>query len=76
MIIKELSLINYQCYYGKKTFELSKGSNIILGRNGGGKTKFFEALEWFFDSSNKQEIELVSKKAIFEAVESIFMVTP
>ena len=70
MTIKELSLINYQCYYGKKTFELSKGSNIILGRNGGGKTKFFEALEWFFDSSNKQEIELVSKKAIFEAVEN------
>jgi DNA sulfur modification protein DndD len=67
MIIKEVTLINYQCYYDRKTFELTKGANIILGRNGGGKTKFFEALEWFFDNSKKQNEELISKKRLFES---------
>lgn len=68
MILKEITIINYQCYYDEKKFELSKGSNIILGRNGGGKTKFFEALDWFFDESKKELEELISKKKIFEAI--------
>ena len=45
MIIKELIIENYLCYYGIKKFNLSKGLNIILGENGEGKTKFFEAID-------------------------------
>ena len=51
MIIKEVTISNYQCYYDDKKFDFTKGSNIILGKNGGGKTKFFEALEWLFTNS-------------------------
>ena len=66
MIIKEISIENYLCYYGVKKFNLSKGLNIFLGENGEGKTKFFEALEWLF-SDNAENLELlVSKKALDE----------
>ena len=49
MIIREVTIENYLCYYGPKKFNLADGLNIILGENGEGKTKFFEAIEWLFD---------------------------
>src|SRR5690349_4108873 len=67
MIIKEVIISNYQCYYGDKKFEFTKGSNIILGKNGGGKTKFYEALEWLFNSNNTDLEELISKRRLREA---------
>lgn len=67
MIIKEIIISNYQCYFGDNKFEFTKGSNIILGKNGGGKTKFYEAVEWLFNSSNKDLDELISKKRLNEA---------
>jgi len=69
MIIKEILIKNYQCYYDDKRFEFKKGSNIILGRNGAGKTKFFEALEWLFSNSTKDLDELVSKKKLHETIQ-------
>jgi len=69
MILKELIITNYQCYYGDKKFEFVKGSNIVLGKNGGGKTKFYEALEWLFDPTSKKVEELVSKKKLHETPE-------
>ena len=64
MIIKEIIIENYLCYYGIKKFNLSEGLNIILGENGEGKTKFFEAIEWIC-STNSDDLELlVSKKAL------------
>ena len=64
MIIKELIISNYQCYYDDKKFEFTRGSNIILGKNGGGKTKFYEAIEWLFSSNNRDIDELISKKKL------------
>lgn len=66
MIIKELIIENYLCYYGIKKFNLSKGLNIILGENGEGKTKFFEAIDWLCSSDNNDLEQLVSKKALDE----------
>ena len=49
MIIKEILLENFMCYYDENTFELSNGLNIILGHNGDGKTTLFTAFKWIFD---------------------------
>lgn len=68
MIIKEVIIENYLCYYGIKKFKLSNGLNIILGENGEGKTKFFEAIEWLFSNNNGNLEQLVSKKALSDKV--------
>lgn len=67
MIIKEIILQNFLCYFGRKKFVLSEGLNIILGENGEGKTKFFEALEWLFNADGKNLSQLVSAKALHDA---------
>lgn len=66
MIIKKITIENYLCYYGVKEFELSSGLNIILGENGEGKTKFFEAIEWLFNGDEKGLNLLVSSKKLHE----------
>lgn len=67
MIIQELVIENFLCYYDVKKFDLSKGLNIILGENGEGKTKCFEALDWLLNE-NANDLELlVSAKALDEA---------
>ncbi len=66
MIIKEVIIENYLCYYGIKKFNISDGLNIILGENGEGKTKFYEAIEWLCNSDNNNLDILVSKKALEE----------
>jgi DNA sulfur modification protein DndD len=66
MIIKKVSIENYLCYSGVKEFELSDGLNIILGENGEGKTKFFEAVDWLFNGSNSNLDSLVSAKTLNE----------
>ncbi|MBT1712313.1 AAA family ATPase [Fulvivirgaceae bacterium PWU5] len=66
MILKEVVIENYLCYYGIKIFELAKGLNIILGENGEGKTKYFEALDWLFRGDSLGLERLVSVKALSE----------
>lgn len=66
MIVKKISIQNYLCYYDVNDFDLSDGLNIILGENGEGKTKFFEALDWLFDGSDDELDLLVSAKALGE----------
>ena len=51
MIIKKVVIENFLCYYDKKEFVFADGLNIILGENGEGKTKFYEALEWLFNNN-------------------------
>ncbi|MDA9192768.1 ATP-binding protein, partial [Flavobacteriaceae bacterium] len=68
MIIKKIEIENFMCYHGIALFNLSDGLNIILGANGEGKTKFYEAFEWLFDG-NKSEAEkelIVSQKKLKE----------
>ncbi len=66
MIIKKISIENYLCYSDVKEFELSDGLNIILGENGEGKTKFFEAVDWLFNGINQNLNSLVSAKTLNE----------
>lgn len=52
MIIKEIKIKNFRSYYGDTNdFKFSDGLTLILGDNGDGKTTFFEALEWLFNTS-------------------------
>ena len=66
MIIKKIQIDNYLCYFGTNPFELSEGLNIVLGENGEGKTKFFEAVEWLFNGKNEDLELLVSAKKLDE----------
>lgn len=66
MIIKRIVVENYLCYYGSNSFELSKGLNIVLGENGEGKTKFFEALDWLLNGNERNLEALVSAKKLNE----------
>lgn len=51
MIIKEIRIKNFRSYYGDNNkFEFSDGLTLILGDNGDGKTTFFEALQWLFNT--------------------------
>ena len=68
MIIRKLQIENYLCYFDSKTFELSDGLNIILGENGEGKTKFFEAIDWLFNGENRELDMLVSAKKLNETI--------
>ena len=65
MIIEKVILSNYQCYYDNVEINLDKGFNIMLGANGEGKTKLYEALMWLFNyKENSRKINLVSKKSL------------
>jgi DNA sulfur modification protein DndD len=75
MIFKKISIENYLCYYGVNEFELSDGLNIILGENGEGKTKFYEALDWLFNGNDDDLDLLVSAKSLEETeIEGSFRV--
>jgi len=66
MIINKILIENYLCYYGVNEFNLANGLNIILGDNGEGKTKFYEAIDWLFNGDSKNLDLLVSAKALDE----------
>lgn len=70
MIIKEITIKNFRSYYGVNTIKFNDGLVIFIGDNGDGKTTFFEALEWLFDTS-KQNLDsrLISEKKIAELPE-------
>ena len=69
MIIKEIELKNYMCYYGTKRFEFKNGLNIVLGKNGDGKTKLYEAIDWLFSGSGHSKTNIPSAKAIHQMVD-------
>lgn len=55
MRIKSIDIKNFRSYYGENNhFEFSDGLTLILGDNGDGKTTFFEALEWLFDTTSER----------------------
>lgn len=63
MIIKEIKIKNFRSYYGdKNVFNFSDGLTLILGENGDGKTTFFEALQWLFNTTiDKGSLEHISE---------------
>lgn len=57
MKLKKILITNFRSYYGDNSFELSEGLTLVIGDNGDGKTTFFEALEWLFDTSKDNKSE-------------------
>lgn len=51
MNIKNINIRNFRSYYGENSFEFSDGLTLIIGDNGDGKTTFFEALQWLFNTT-------------------------
>lgn len=51
MIIKNINIRNFRSYYGDNSFDFSNGLTLIIGDNGDGKTTFFEALQWLFNTT-------------------------
>lgn len=71
MIINKLTLINFMCYYDRKTFEFADGLNIILGHNGDGKSTIFTAFNWIFDQySNLKLSDVYSKMKYSEILDN------
>jgi DNA sulfur modification protein DndD len=88
MILKSIELNNFMCYSGENNkFEFKEGINLIIGDNGYGKSKLFDAFYWVmydqvFDSNKKQfrdtrlmRRQIVSDKAIHEAQEGMVTAT-
>lgn len=46
MIIRNITIENFQPYYESQTIEFSKGLNLIIGNGGKGKSKLFNAFYW------------------------------
>lgn len=67
MIIKGISLENFMCYHGVNNIHLDRGLNILLGENGEGKTKLFEAIQWLFTGKDLNLRSAVSAMRLDEA---------
>ncbi|MCB9082109.1 MAG: AAA family ATPase [Lewinellaceae bacterium] len=75
MVVNSITLTNFQCYFGEVKFEFKAGLNLIIGDNGAGKSKLYDAFYWVlydqvFDSlsrefkkTNQVKGSLVSDKA-------------
>lgn len=76
MLIKKIELSNFMCYHGENNvFEFTDGINVIIGDNGYGKSKLYDAFHWVlydkvFDATKKEFVptnmvkgDLVSDKA-------------
>ena len=46
MIIEKIELQNFMCYSGKNTIEFNEGINVVIGDNGYGKSKLYDAFYW------------------------------
>ena len=46
MLIKQITIDNFQSYYGSRTLEFSQGLNLVIGKGGKGKSKLFNAFYW------------------------------
>lgn len=83
MILQSIELNNFMCYSGTNKFDFTEGINVIVGDNGYGKSKLFDAFYWVmynqcFDTSMKAFRKtnllkrlIVSDKAINDIEEGI-----
>ena len=46
MFVRNITLNNFQCYYGTHSLDFDKGLNIVIGNGGKGKSKLFNAFYW------------------------------
>lgn len=73
MIIKNITIENFRSYYRENSIDVGNGLTLIIGANGDGKTTFYEALEWLFDTVGnmpKVDGKYISKKRSAELMES------
>ena len=73
MIIKNINIENFRSYYRENSIDVGNGLTLIIGANGDGKTTFYEALEWLFDTVGnmpKVDTKYISKKRSSELVET------
>lgn len=73
MIIKNITIENFRSYYRENSIDIGNGLTLIIGANGDGKTTFYEALEWLFDTVGnmpKVDSKYISKKRSSELMES------
>ena len=73
MIIRNITIENFQSYYESQTIEFSKGLNLIIGNGGKGKSKL-TGIGWCttdnLPQSAKfamQRYEFINKRALFKA---------
>lgn len=83
MILQSIELNNFMCYTGPNRFDFTEGINVIIGDNGYGKSKLYDAFWWVmynqcFDTSIKKfkytnllKRQIVSDKAIDETDEGM-----
>ena len=83
MILTKAHLKNFMCYYGENIFEFSEGINVVIGDNGYGKSKLFDAIYWVmydqcfdtgadkFRATKQLNDKLISDRAIFETEEGV-----
>jgi DNA sulfur modification protein DndD len=81
MIIEKIELENFMCYAGKQEMEFTEGINVIIGDNGYGKSKLYDAFYWAmhdqvfvpekkeFQKTNVVKSKIISDKALFETEE-------
>lgn len=79
MIIEKIELENFMCYAGKCCFDFTEGINVVIGDNGYGKSKLYDAFYWvLYDQifvSEKKEFQytkfikskIISDKAKYKA---------
>ena len=73
MIIKNITIENFRSYYRENSIDVGNGLTLIIGANGDGKTTFYEALEWLFDTVGnmpKVDTKYISKKRSSELIET------
>ena len=83
MIIRSISMKNFQCYFGeheRNTFNFKEGLNLVIGDNGGGKSKLYDAFYWIiydkifnsdirrFQPTNSYKEKFISDKAKSQCV--------
>ncbi|RZK25663.1 MAG: hypothetical protein EOO43_04940, partial [Flavobacterium sp.] len=83
MILQSIELNNFMCYAGSNRFDFTEGINIIIGDNGYGKSKLYDAFWWVmydqcFDTSIKKfkgtaqlRKQIIADKAISETEDGI-----
>lgn len=83
MILKGIELNDFMCYAGPNRFTFTEGINLIIGDNGYGKSKLFDAFYWvmydqLFDTNRKEfrdtrflKKQIISDKALHETDEGI-----
>jgi len=77
MIIEKIDIENFMCYAGPNSMEFTEGINVIIGDNGYGKSKLYDAFYWVMydqvfvpEKKEFQNTKLVKSKIISDKVKA------